>query len=203
MQQRIEALQDSIRAQGMQLANLRQILFSGKKGVFPDVEPLPAEAKITFGGNQSYAVPVSMDEFKLPHNAMAISKLLQGGGQFPARWPVDGTLTRGFNLKNGHYGIDIAADKGEYFRAVADGVVIGRGWNINYGNVLYIQHRNGIIIIYKHAGKIRPEVGDIVSKGEILGRVGDTGIISSGPHLHMELWANGIPQNPLLYLINP
>ncbi|HLR76854.1 MAG TPA: M23 family metallopeptidase, partial [Balneolaceae bacterium] len=137
----------------------------------------------------------------LTGNMISVSSLLKNPLQFPVEWPVKGTLTREYNKENGHFGIDIAANKGTDFHAIADGVVIGKSWSLNYGYVLYIQHGKGIITVYKHASAIIPEIGALILKGDILGHVGNTGVISSGPHLHMEIWANGLPQNPLHYLI--
>ncbi len=203
IQQQVAALQDSIKARNMQLQNLRNILFSKEDTVFRPIQSMNGTTTIPGSAEMP---PVNyhftpLNEFQLSGNALLISNLLKKPEQFPARWPVEGILTRGYNSSSGHYGIDIAANKGEYFHAIADGVVIGADWGINYGNVLYIQHSNGIITVYKHASMIVPNIGDIVSKGDILGRVGNTGIISTGPHLHMEIWANGIPQNPLHYLV--
>ncbi len=202
IQQQVAALQDSIKARNMQLQNLRMALFSGKDSAFQSLQPATVTASPPVNEMPSPVFQFStVNNFQLPENALTVSKLLKKPAQFPTVWPVEGTLTRSYNSSSGHYGIDIAANKGEYFRAVADGVVIGSDWGRNYGYVLYIQHSNGIITIYKHASEIAPKVGELISKGDILGRVGDTGMISSGPHLHMEIWVNGIPQNPLHYLI--
>ncbi len=200
MQRQVTALQDSMMARNMQLQNLRQALFSGEDSVFTPVQSAGASSPVAEVGMPAYQF-TAINEFQLPDNALLISTLLESGTQFPAEWPVEGTLTRTYNSEKGHYGIDIAANSGEQFRAIADGVIIGADWGLNYGYVLYIQHNDGIITVYKHASEIAPRVGDLVSKGDILGCVGDTGILSSGPHLHMEIWANGIAQNPLHYLV--
>ena len=202
IQQQVVALQDSIKARNMQLQNLRQALFSGEDSVFTSVQPADNSVDNSF----KPTAPQSTSHFNqaapvIPINNLNVSLLLKSPVQFPAPWPVKGTLTRKFSNKNKHFGIDIAAKSGERFYAIANGVVIGLNWTLNYGNVLYIQHGNGIVTIYKHASEIAVTLGDIVSKGDVLGRVGNTGIVSSGPHLHMEIWANGIPQNPLLYLV--
>lgn len=200
MQQQVEALQDSMRARTMQLQNLRQVLFSGQDSALTatnfvvddsaeqDFQPVMAE-------------PMRKIEFNLPKNTAAISSLLQGSSAFPSEWPVEGTLTRTYNIESGHLGIDIATQEGTKFHAIANGVVIGINWTLNYGYVLYIQHQDGIVTVYKHLAQVTADIGDLVFQGEVLGRVGDTGIISSGPHLHMEIWINGIAYNPLQYLI--
>ncbi len=72
---------------------------------------------------------------------------------------------------------------------------------MNYGYVIHIQHENGIVSIYKHASSLSKNIGDIVLKGDIVGTVGNAGTQSTGPHLHIEIWRNGVPQNPLMYLV--
>jgi murein DD-endopeptidase MepM/ murein hydrolase activator NlpD len=120
----------------------------------------------------------------------------------PAPFPVNGTVTQGYSPINGHFGIDIATMSGTTIRTIAEGVVISTEWTMNYGNVVYIQHKNGYLTIFKHVSKPTRKVGDFVQKGDILGSVTESGLISSGPHLHFEIWQNGTPLNPLNYLIN-
>lgn len=202
MQQQVAALRDSIKARNMQLQNLQQAVFSGDDSLFQSVEPLAGAASTTENiSEQTGHQSILVNEIELPENAVAISNILERSAQFPVDWPVEGTLTRSYSKESGHVGIDIAANEGAYFHAIADGVVVGRNWSLNYGYVLYIQHSDGIITVYKHASEVTPAIGELVLKGDILGRVGNTGIISSGPHLHIEIWANGVPQNPLHYLI--
>ncbi|MDZ7682562.1 MAG: M23 family metallopeptidase [Fodinibius sp.] len=137
----------------------------------------------------------------LSQNEIIFSKIFQKVPEFPTNYPINGTFTRGYNPENGHYGIDIATEEGTSFKAIADGAVVNQDWTVNYGFVLHVQHSNGIITIYKHAASLSKSIGDIVLKGDILGTVGDVGVFSSGPHLHVEIWKNGVPQNPNSYLI--
>ncbi len=202
IQQQVVALQDSIRARNMQLQNLRRVLITGEDSVFISSQAVDSlsNAREFEASSQSQTIRYSSD-FEMQDNSYFISNMLQSASDFPTSWPVEGTLTRRFNSSNDHHGIDIAASSGDSFSAIADGVIIGKNWSMNYGYVLYIQHSNHIITVYKHASHIEKNVGQSVQKGDVLGRVGDAGIISSGPHLHLELWKNGIPQNPLHYLI--
>ncbi len=120
---------------------------------------------------------------------------------FPVRYPVNGTLTRGYLPAEGHYGLDIATKENEPVLNIADGSVTNSGWTISNGYVISIQHKDGLLTIYKHLSKLNKKEGDIVLKGDILGTIGNTGVLSTGPHLHFELWKNGVPQNPEVYLI--
>lgn len=202
MQKQVAMLQDSMKARNMQLHNLRMALFSGKDSAFPKVKMDAGGSTVMDERAQDTTSSTLINSFELPDQGTIISARLDMPAQFPAPWPVDGTLTRKFSIKSGHYGIDIAGNKGETFYAIANGVVVGVSRNLNYGNVLYIQHSNGILTVYKHASELAVKLGDIITPGDVLGRVGNTGILSSGPHLHMEMWANGIPQDPLHYLVN-
>ncbi|MFN4219300.1 MAG: murein hydrolase activator EnvC family protein [bacterium] len=98
-----------------------------------------------------------------------------------------------------HSGIDIGAPYGAPIYAAADGVVIFAGWYYGYGNTIIIDHGSGISTLYAHCSSISVYKGQVVSKGQVIGRVGSTGN-STGPHLHFEIQINGQPVNPLNYL---
>ena len=200
---RITSLQDSLRARDMQLQEIQQVLSEGEDTTFEignaiERESYSMENDIQWEPELSNQVNVNK---MISKNEIIFSGILKQSPSFPAPLPVEGTFTRGFNEETGHLGIDIATKENEAFRAFADGTVINHDWTMNFGNVLYVQHKDGIVSIYKHASSVSKEVGDIVLKGDILGTVGDTGVLSSGPHLHVEIWRNGVPQNPLLYLV--
>lgn len=116
-------------------------------------------------------------------------------------WPVDGVVVSGFGLRWGrmHEGIDIAASSGTPIRAAAAGTVIHSGWLGGYGNLVVIDHGNGLATAYAHASSILVGVGQQVAQGETVSLVGSTGH-SSGPHLHFEVRINGVAVDPLLYL---
>jgi murein DD-endopeptidase MepM/ murein hydrolase activator NlpD len=116
-------------------------------------------------------------------------------------WPVDGVVVSGFGMRWGrmHEGIDIAAPSGTPIRAAAAGTVIHSGWLGGYGNLVVLDHGNGLATAYAHASVLLVGVGVHVSQGETVSLVGSTGN-SSGPHLHFEVRVNGVAVDPLLYL---
>ena len=114
--------------------------------------------------------------------------------------PVNGTVSNSFNPKDGHYGIDLVAPKDDPVKAVLDGTVIAASFTADGGNVIEIQHSNNLISIYKHNSVLLRKSGDIVKSGESIAFIGDSGDHSEGPHLHFELWENGVPVNPMDYL---
>jgi murein DD-endopeptidase MepM/ murein hydrolase activator NlpD len=116
-------------------------------------------------------------------------------------WPVNGVVVSGFGMRWGrmHEGIDIAAGSGTPIWAAAAGTVIHAGWLGGYGNLVVVDHGNGLATAYAHASAILVAVGQHVSQGETVSLVGSTGN-SSGPHLHFEVRVNGVAVDPLLYL---
>jgi murein DD-endopeptidase MepM/ murein hydrolase activator NlpD len=115
-------------------------------------------------------------------------------------WPVNGVVTSGFGMRWGrmHEGIDIAAPCGTPIRAVASGSVIYGGWMDGYGNIVVIDHGNGLATAYAHQSAIYVGGGE-VSQGQTIGAVGSTGH-STGCHLHFEVRVNGSPVDPMGYL---
>lgn len=114
--------------------------------------------------------------------------------------PMEGIVTDGFNPKEDHYGVDIVAKDNEPVKCVSDGVVIFSSWTLDSGYVIGVQHRGNLISVYKHNSELLKNVGNFVSGGEIIAIIGNTGELTSGPHLHFELWHNGNPVNPQEYV---
>jgi murein DD-endopeptidase MepM/ murein hydrolase activator NlpD len=110
--------------------------------------------------------------------------------------PLSGVLTRKFDSKAKHYGVDIVSKKNEPIKAISDGAIIIASWTQDSGYVIGIQHKNQIISFYKHNSVLLKKVGDYVRAGDIVAIIGDSGELTDGPHLHFELWYNGNPTNP-------
>jgi murein DD-endopeptidase MepM/ murein hydrolase activator NlpD len=114
--------------------------------------------------------------------------------------PVVGTLTEGYNPKLKHFAVDIAVEMGTPVKSVADGTVIFAEWTAQTGHVIIVEHVQGFISIYKHNTSLHKQQGDLVKSGEVIASAGDTGELSTGPHLHFELWNEGYPVNPTNYI---
>ncbi len=114
--------------------------------------------------------------------------------------PVNGILSQGYDSERKHYAIDVVAPKNTPVKAVAEGTVIFAEWTVETGYVIIMEHKDGLISVYKHNGSINKGQGDVVRAGEVLAAVGNTGELTTGPHLHFELWSNGSPVNPLDYI---
>ncbi|MBI9038483.1 MAG: M23 family metallopeptidase [Bacteroidales bacterium] len=114
--------------------------------------------------------------------------------------PIKGIITNKFNLAEKHYGIDIVAKKNEAIKATLDGTVIFSDWTPETGYVIGIQHKRNIISVYKHNSALLKEEGSFVKAGETVAIIGESGELTTGPHLHFELWYNGTPVNPEDYI---
>lgn len=110
--------------------------------------------------------------------------------------PISGLVSKKFNLKEDHYGVDIVAKKNEPVMAVASGTVIISSWTQDSGYVLAIQHSSNLVSIYKHNAELLKKTGSFVNGAEVVAIIGNTGELTDGPHLHFELWYNGNPVNP-------
>jgi len=110
--------------------------------------------------------------------------------------PVSGTVTHAYDAQERHYAVDVVAKRDTPVKAVADGIVIFSEWTADTGYVMIIEHDGGLLSVYKHNGSLNKNQGQLVRSGEVIASVGNTGELTTGPHLHFELWDNGAPVNP-------
>ncbi len=110
--------------------------------------------------------------------------------------PVKGEISAPHNINNKHYGIDLIAPKDSPILSVLRGTVISSGWDMDFGFSIAIQHANNLITVYKHNSALLKEVGDLVKAGEAIAIIGNTGEKTDGPHLHFEIWHNGVSIDP-------
>jgi murein DD-endopeptidase MepM/ murein hydrolase activator NlpD len=124
------------------------------------------------------------------------------GGIFQMHFfpPVKGLVTNSFNSAANHYGTDIVAVNNEIVKSTLDGTVIMATWTLETGWVIQIQHENNLISVYKHNAELLKRVGDFVKVGEPIAVIGNSGELTTGPHLHFELWYNGMALNPEDYV---
>ncbi|EGW40274.1 peptidoglycan DD-metalloendopeptidase family protein [Desulfosporosinus sp. OT] len=129
-------------------------------------------------------------------------KTSRGSGSISGiSWPLSGSISSYYGSRGGgfHTGLDISGDTGEPYSAAASGTIVAAGWSGGYGNMILIDHGNGVMTRYGHSSRLLVSVGQHVSKGQTIGLVGSTGN-ATGPHLHFEIILNGDTTNPLNYL---
>ena len=121
--------------------------------------------------------------------------------------PVSGSISSRFNDVSSirgyapHTGVDIVSATGTNIKVVAKGTVVFAGWHHSYGNIVKIDHGNGVETWYAHCSKLYVSQGNTVKAGDIIAAVGSTGN-STGPHLHFEIRINGNAVNPQIYVYN-
>jgi murein DD-endopeptidase MepM/ murein hydrolase activator NlpD len=114
--------------------------------------------------------------------------------------PVNGEISVPYNLKKKHYAVDIVVAPDTPVKATADGTVIFAEWTAETGYVVILEHSYGLISVYKHNASLTKNQGDFVKTGEVIATAGNTGVLSTGPHLHFELWNDGYPINPTNFI---
>ena len=110
--------------------------------------------------------------------------------------PMQGLLTNKYSPETNHYGVDIISKKTKDVFSCYQGTVIYASWSLETGYVVQIQHSDNLISVYKHLEFISVKQGDKVAMGKRIGKIGDVGTLSTGPHLHFELWQNGETISP-------
>lgn len=114
--------------------------------------------------------------------------------------PLKGVISNDFNPSQGHYGVDIVAKENEAIKSVLDGTIILSNWTLETGYTIAIQHQENIVSVYKHNSALLKKVGEFVKAGDPVAIIGQTGELTTGPHLHFELWYDGSPVNPKEYI---
>ncbi len=200
---KVDSLESQVTQREQYIENIRKIL-SGEDEQYGNIE----ERELTDEQIQANSVndldETRVDEFRKEFEEESLGSLNTYKGNTEALQEMflfsplgkAGIVSDGFDPKINHYGVDLVAKENEPVKCVADGTVISKDWTLDNGYVIAIQHRGNLISIYKHNSDLLKNVGNFVSAGEIISIIGNTGELTSGPHLHFELWYNGNPVDP-------
>ena len=198
MSLRVDSLIVLLKGRDLYVDNLRTILNGGvPKNEITEVKIKNNDVKPDLSNTVNDSLFRITVEEKL--NGDYISTSSDKGGVFFS--PISGVFTEKYDQKKGHFGIDIICKENEFIRSIADGIVIINDWTKETGFVVGVQHNDGFLSLYKHNSKLLKEVGDVVKTGESISVVGNSGELTSGPHLHFELWRNGVSLNPENYIL--
>jgi hypothetical protein len=196
----VDSLQDEISKRDNYLQKIKSVIrgeiiedtVSNTEGAVSDVAMSPMKSDAMFDDL------ISTDKNKSP-NKKSDSEAgnLSGVNFFP---PARGIVTNKFKASPGHFGTDVVGSKNSHISATLAGTVIFAEWTISTGYVVELQHENNLVSIYKHNSDILVKQGDRVDAGKEIAIMGNEGELSTGPHLHFELWCDGKPIDAERYI---
>lgn len=200
---RLDSIEHELSVRDQYIRNIKHILAGDSRTKVEDV-PDTVELYDDLDMKPSKEDSALRQRVKLEQQASILGQQMRSGSNDIKRMtfyaPVKGLISNRFNYGTGHYGIDIATEKSTTVHAALPGTVISSSWSLETGYSLQIQHPNNLVSVYKHNESLLKEQGDLVSTGEVIAFVGNTGEFTTGPHLHFELWHNGLPVNPEDYI---
>ncbi len=197
---KVDSLEQNAAAKEALLQNIRNVI-SGR------VEAKPAEART---GTKTPVSPGALSpssnenefrqeidkEDRYDINAQLSNSRLSQISNYYFFTPMKGKITTLFNPGERHFGIDIVAPRNEAVKATLDGTVVFAGWTSEFGHVIHIQHANNLVSVYEHNAVLLKKEGEAVKAGEAIAITGNSGELSTAPHLHFELWFDGDPVDP-------
>jgi len=187
------------------LQNINRIL---KGEPIPPENELPIDSSRYYGEISTSKTPADSllrayveneDQFNLSVSADGIANA--GIRNFTFFAPVNGTVTSEFEMEQNHFGIDVVAPENEAIKSCLNGTVVFAEWTVETGYVIQVQHKNNLLSVYKHNAVLLKKPGDYVNAGEAIAIIGNSGELTTGPHLHFELWFDGNPINPKDYMV--
>lgn len=209
---RKEIMQNALRADSLErMIEIQSLYLNNVAGILSGTVELDSIREIDSlaRNNMNYEIPRGKEESAFvkeyeEEEKYNLSVLVDPGKNLTDKFffykPVNGVISSRYQTDIHHYGVDLVAAPKESVLATLDGTVIYCGFDPNHGNVIEVQHKNGFVSVYKHNELLLKEVGDHVVAGEAIALVGNTGNLSTGPHLHFELWYKGSPVNPEEYI---
>ena len=196
-----DSLQKALDNRSVYLQNIHNII-SGKNIVVPQTNNTSNTTKE--GGGITFEKSIEDSLLRLSVEAEDKSsiyvKSVSDNDYLVFFTPLSGLISDVYNSKIRHFGVDLVAKEKSRISSVLDGTVIISHWTSETGYVIVIQHKDNYVSLYKHNSLLLKEVGDFVRAGDHISVIGNSGELSSGPHLHFELWHKGAPVNPEDYI---
>ena len=198
----LEEIEAELEAQTTYNSALRKLLTSNEEIDLSDVELININIPEETSPSREVITPSREMANNTPQKKLnlEIGSIFDDMKEVDFYAPVVGIISADFDPQLEHYGVDIIAPKETPVKAIKDGHIIISEWNIETGYTLGVQHDNNILSFYKHNSALVKEKGDFVKAGEIIAIIGNSGRLTSGPHLHFEIWHNGKPVNPNDYI---
>lgn len=201
---RLDSLEEEIRVRDIYFRNLNAII-SGEEpeNLMPSVDSTRDFSEIDFSKSIEDSILRIQIEEEEQYNLSVIDDSRQPKGLARIHFfaPIKGHVTNSFSAYENHFGTDIVAGPNEVVKAVLDGTVILATWTVETGYVIEIQHSNNLISVYKHNAELLKKTGNLVKAGDAIAIIGNSGELTTGPHLHFELWLNGTPIDPEEFIV--
>ena len=197
---KVDSLQNVLSVNDLYIENIQQILKGEIKRVTFDRDSALTQIQIEKINFAPSAVDSAFREEVEQEDRFSVFEQAKKSDDIIFTSPIKGGITADYDTKEKHFAIDIAVDKDSPVKAVADGTVVFAGFTANTGYVILLEHNQGFISVYKHNASVYKTQGELVKIGEVIANAGSTGTLSTGPHLHFELWENGYPVNPSNYI---
>ena len=197
---KVDSLQQKLAINDIYIENIQQILTGKIKSTNINKDSIIEQLRIEDADLSTSPIDSSFREEVEREDRFSVFEKATKKTDIVFFAPISGKITDGYNPKEKHYAIDIAVQKDTPVKAVADGTVIFTGFTVETGFVIILEHAKDFLSVYKHNASIHKEQGDLVKSGEAIANAGSTGDLSTGPHLHFELWNDGYPVNPLNFI---
>lgn len=195
---RLDSLEMEIKYRDQYFANLNAVIRGDKPEDFRSDRVSSTGANLSISRSESDAIlrhDIEIAE-KLSLPAVLISEQNLSLENIHFFSPVRGMVTNSFNPLTNHFGTDVVAGPNEVVKATLDGTITMATWTLETGHVLQIQHDNNLISVYKHNAELLKNVGARVKAGDAIAIIGNSGELTTGPHLHFEIWQKGVALNP-------
>jgi murein DD-endopeptidase MepM/ murein hydrolase activator NlpD len=201
---RLDSLEEEIRIRDIYFRNLNAIIAGREpEDLMPSVDSTREYGEIDFSKSLEDSILRIQIEEEEQYNLAVIDNSRQPMGLARIHFfaPIKGHVTNSFSAYENHFGTDIVAGPNEVVKAVLDGTVILATWTVETGYVIEIQHNNNLISVYKHNAELLKKTGNLVKAGDAIAIIGNSGELTTGPHLHFELWLNGTPIDPEEFIV--
>ena len=201
---RLDSLENEIRMRDNYFNNLNAII-SGEEpdNMLSTSDTLTDYGEIEFTKSVEDSILRVQIEVEEQYNLSVVDNINPTSGLAGIHFfaPIRGYVSNPFDANNNHFGTDIVAAPNEVVKVTLDGTVIMASWTVETGYVLQVQHENNLISIYKHNAELLKKTGNVVKAGDAIAIIGNSGELTTGPHLHFELWYNGTPIDPEEYIV--
>ena len=194
-----DSLLNVLRTQDVYLKNIQNII-SGDEPIVPTASELNESYKADVSFERSIEDSILRARVESEEKGVVQTNYKKTNELLLFFSPINGVIIEKFDAKTKHFGIDLVAKEKSRVSAVLPGTVVISNWTSETGYVVGIQHENEYFSLYKHNSTLLKSVGDLVKIGDPIAIVGNSGELSSGPHLHFELWKNGSPVDPENYI---